>query len=307
MMNVHIDIAAKTDARGEPSPPFEILRPSTQTVPLVLASPHSGRVYPPAFVAASRLDPLSLRRSEDAFVDEIFAAAPSLGAPLLRAHFPRAYVDANREPFELDPGMFADPLPDYVNTRSTRVIGGLGTLARVVANGAEIYGGKLAFAEALRRVDTFYRPYHAALETLLATTRDRFGGAILVDCHSMPSVGGPMDRDPGAARVDFVLGDGHGRCCGETVRTVVEDMLCGLGYRVARNTPYAGGYTTRHYGRLENRIHVLQIEINRALYMDEARIARRPFLPVLSRQMATVIAALAAIEPAALFGPGRER
>ena len=302
-MNIHVEIGAKTDHRGEPSPPFEILRPAAETVPLVLASPHSGRVYPPAFVAASRLDPLSLRRSEDSFVDEIFAAAPSLGAPLLRAHFPRAYVDANREPFELDPRMFSEPLPDYVNTRSTRVIGGLGTLARVVANGAEIYDSKLPFAEALRRVTVFYRPYHAALETLLTTTRDRFGGVILVDCHSMPSVGGPMDRDPGAARVDFVLGDGHGRCCGETVRAVAEDTLRGLGYRVARNAPYAGGYTTRHYGRPENGIHVLQIEINRALYMDEARIARRPFLPLLSRQMATVIAALTAIDPATLSGP----
>lgn len=276
--------------------PLEIIVPERQTVPLVFASPHSGSNYPPAFVAASRLDPISLRRSEDSFVDEIFESAPRLGAPLIRALFPRAYVDPNREPYELDPAMFEDELPDYANTRSPRVAAGLGTIARVVTNGANIYRDKLTLAEALTRIEDCYRPYHRALESLIEETRDRFGFCVLVDCHSMPSIGGPMDNDPGLNRVDFVLGDCHGKSCAPIVMATVSDTLKNLGYFIARNTPYAGGFVTRHYGQPAKGVHALQIEINRHLYMDEDEISRRPALPKLAADMQDVVTALSRIE-----------
>ncbi|MDJ0950446.1 MAG: N-formylglutamate amidohydrolase [Alphaproteobacteria bacterium] len=285
---------------GDPWPPYEVLAPEAQCLPLVFASPHSGKHYPPPFVEASRLDPTALRRSEDAFVDELFAAAPALGAPLVSARFPRAYVDPNREPFELDPAMFEDALPDYVNTASPRVAGGLGTIARVVTNGTEIYKEKLRFGEALRRIETLYRPYHRVLEKLVAATRERFGACILIDCHSMPSIGGPMDQDPGAPRVDFVLGDRYGRTCDPSVTRRAEEVLVSRGYRVARNTPYAGGFTTGHYGQPDAGVHALQIEVNRALYMDETRITRSTGLQALAREMRVLIEALARLDPARL-------
>lgn len=272
---------------------YEILRPQRQTVPLVFASPHSGRDYPGAFVAGSALDPILLRRSEDSFVDEIFGAAPELGAPLLRALFPRAFVDPNREPYELDPAMFEDQLPSFANTKSPRVQAGLGTIARVVANGAEIYGGKLRYAEAQGRINLFYKPYHAALERLIDETRAQFGFCILIDCHSMPSIGGPTDNDPGQARVDFILGDCFGVSCSARLTEVTEFELSRLGYMVTRNNPYAGGFTTRHYGRPRNGVHALQIEINRTLYMVEERIEPIAYLATLRTHMSALIEALA--------------
>jgi N-formylglutamate amidohydrolase len=259
---------------------LEVIRPTRQTLPMVFASPHSGQLYPDEFVQGSNLDPLSLRRSEDSFVDRLFAAAPAHGAPLLRALFPRAFCDPNREPYELDPAMFEDDLPAFANTRSPRVAAGLGTIARVVANGAEIYGGKLRYAEISSRINGYYKPYHAALRALVDATRESFGFCILVDCHSMPSVGGPMDKDPGETRVDFVLGDCFGTACAPAITDAAERVLGGLGYVVTRNDPYAGGFTTRHYGRPADRLHALQIEINRALYMDEETI--RPSLGMAS-------------------------
>jgi len=278
--------------------PHQVRMPDAQTLPLVFASPHSGRHYPPAFVAGARLDRLSLRRSEDGFVDELFAAAPELGAPLLQANFPRAYVDVNREPFELDPRMFCEPLPGYANTRSPRVAAGLGTIARVVGSGAEIYRDKLTFAEALERIRAYYWPYHNALAQLIADTRERFGACILVDCHSMPSVGGPMDRDAGRRRVDFVLGDSHGAACDPRVPAAVERTLAALGYNVRHNSPYSGGFVTRHYGRPWDGVHAIQIEVNRALYMDEDAVRRGPGLVRVARDMRSVMAALGGIDPA---------
>lgn len=272
-------------------PAVEVVRPAQAAAPLVFSSPHSGNIYPAAFVAASRLDPLMLRRSEDAFVDELFGAAPALGAPLLKARFPRAFVDANREPYELDPGMFADDLPDYVNRNSPRVAAGLGTIARVVASGAEIYGKKLAFAEAETRIDRLYRPYHAALSALIDESVARCGRAWLIDCHSMPAVGGPMDRDPGKRRVDFVLGDGHGTSCAPWLVKWAEAFLRGLGYTVTRNDPFAGGFITRHYGQPALGRHALQIEINRRLYMDEDRIEHGPGFAALAAHLSEFVAA----------------
>jgi N-formylglutamate amidohydrolase len=282
------------------APSFSVLEPPQQTVPLVFASPHSGRDYPRRFVASSRLRPLLLRRSEDAFVDRIFASAPSYGAPLLRALFPRVYIDPNREPFELDPAMFDAPLPDYVNASSPRVAAGLGTIARVVANGEEVYRDKLSFEEVRQRIEAHYFPYHRALRNLLASTRERFGCYLLVDCHSMPSVGGPMDADPGLKRLDIVLGDCHGTSCAAAVIELAERTLRGLGFTVRRNLPYAGGYTTRRYGNPREGLHTLQIEVNRALYMDEHAIAPNSGLSSVIAAISTLIGALSALGPQSL-------
>jgi len=278
------------------------LAPNEQTVPLVFASPHSGRTYPSQFVAASNLDRITLRRSEDAFIDEVFAAAPEFGAPLLRAHFPRAYVDVNREPYELDAEMFSDQLPDHVTTKSPRIAAGLGTIARVVTNGDEIYHKPLRFAEVRRRIEACHLPYHLELRNLIDATRERFSGCLLIDCHSMPSVGGPKSPKPGT-QVDAVLGDAYGSACVHTITELAERTLIELGFSVIQNKPYAGGYTTRHYGRPEEGIHVLQIEINRALYMDENRVQRGPGLPVLVCRMNRLIKALTAIDAAILAPP----
>ena len=278
---------------GRAARPVEVIAPARQDAPLVFASPHSGSDYPPDFVAGSALDRLTLRQSEDSFVDELFAAAPAHGAPLVRALFPRAFIDPNREPFELDPAMFADPLPGYANTQSSRVAAGLGTIAKVVASGREIYRAKLRFAEAMRRVEACYRPYHAVLQASIDRTREAFGFCILIDCHSMPSIGGPRDPDAGRNRADFVLGDAFGRSCDASVTATVEAALRSLGRVVVRNKPFAGGYTVRHYGRPAEGVHALQIEINRALYMDERRIERTAGIERLTGQMTAVIEALA--------------
>jgi N-formylglutamate amidohydrolase len=280
-------------------PAVEIVAVAEQTLPLVLASPHSGTTYPPDFLAASRLDPLSLRRSEDSYVDELFAAGPVLGAPLLKAHFARAYLDPNREPFELDPAMFEDMLPDFVNSHSPRVRVGLGTIARVVASGEEIYARKLLFSEALQRVERLYRPYHRSLTQLVEETRRRFGFYLLLDCHSMPSTTLPAGRGQ-RGRVDIVLGDCHGTSCDPIVANTAQRLLADKGYNVARNAPYAGGFTTTHYGKPAEGGHCLQIEIGRSLYMDERSYERKPFFARLAADMQDLALALAAINPAAL-------
>ena len=253
------------------TPAFEILRPPPRSGPLVFNSPHSGAVYPADFLASSRLDPVTLRRSEDMFVDELFAGVVARGAPMLRARFPRAFLDVNREPYELDPRMFDGRLPDHCNTRSMRVAGGLGTIARVVGEGQEIYARKLRVDEALHRIEALYRPYHRALRTLLEETRSEFGFAVLVDCHSMPS--GPHLHADGL-KPDIVLGDRYGTSCSRIFIDAADDALHAAGYRVSRNKPYAGGFITEHYGRPAAGIHALQIEVNRSLYMDERRQTR---------------------------------
>ena len=273
------------------SPPVLVARPASQTTPLVFASPHSGRCYPAAFLAASRLDPLGLRRSEDSFVEELFSGAIGFGAPLVHATFPRAWCDANREPWELDPAMFSDILPPWVNTTSVRVNAGLGTIARVVASGESIYRGKITFAEAEHRVETCWKPFHDMITALIGGTRAMFGVCVLIDCHSMPShvqTGGRGER-----LADIVLGDAHGTACAPHVTRFVERRLIDLGYRVKRNDPYAGGFITRHYGRPREHVHALQIEISRDLYMDEARIERLPAFAALQRDISTLIEALA--------------
>src|SRR3954452_4244427 len=271
---------------------FDLRRPQRRTIPLVLASPHSGTEYPDEFLAASRLDPLTLRRSEDSFVDEIFAAGPELGAPLVAARFPRAYLDVNREPWELDPTMFADALPNYVNIRSPRVRMGLGTIARVVASGEEIYARKLRFAEARHRVETLYHPYHQALRKLVLETEAAFGFCLLVECHSMPSAASDTS---GQGPAHIVLGDCHGTSCAPEIVEAARAFLARRNFAVALNAPYAGGFTTAHYGNPRRGRHALQIEINRALYMDERRVRRKAELAWLKTEMTALVAHLAQI------------
>ena len=277
-------------ARPQQTSPVEVMRPTRQMVPVVFASPHSGRAYPEDFLAAARLDPLRLRRSEDSFVDELFATAPDQGAPLICATFPRAFCDVNREAWELDPAMFADPLPSWVNTSSARVCAGLGTIARIVASGETIYRAKLSFAEAERRISHYWQPFHETLQALIAGTRAMFGTCLLVDCHSMPSHG---NGRPSAKSADFVLGDAHGTTCNPAIAQILERTLAELGYIVRRNDPYAGGYITRQYGRPREHVHVIQLEIARELYMDESRIERLPRFGAVQQDMAAFVRTVA--------------
>jgi len=247
-------------------PACDIILPTEQTIPFVFNSPHSGRFYPDDFLAAARLDKSEIRRSEDLLVDRLFAPVVELGAPLMSAVYPRAYLDVNREPYELDPKMFAGRLPAYANVRSLRVAGGLGTIPRVVSDAANIYRGPLPVEEGLARIERIYRPYHDTLRRLLAQTHVAFGLAILIDCHSMPS---NIRGGPTRVRPDFVLGDRFGASCMPALTDCVASTLEELGYTVCRNKPYAGGFITEHYGRPARGLHALQIEVNRALYMDE--------------------------------------
>jgi N-formylglutamate deformylase len=248
--------------------------PAVHSMPVVFASPHSGRLYPRDFMASTRLDEATLRRSEDSYVDEIFSEAPAYGAPLIAATFPRAYCDVNREAWELDPAMFEDALPPWVNTTSARVGAGLGMMARVVANGEAIYGIRLRFAEAQERVRTCWQPYHEALTRLIEATVARFGVCLLVDCHSMPSTATLRNKPP----PDIVLGDVHGAACAAAITRALDRFYEQTGFTTRRNDPYAGGYVARHYGRPHRHIHAIQIEMARALYMNEQTLEPSPGL-----------------------------
>lgn len=266
--------------------------------PLVFASPHSGRLYPDDMMAAAALDAQSIRRSEDAFVDDLIAGASDWGVATITANYARAYIDLNREAFELDPGMFADELPEFARARTARVAAGLGAIARVVSEGQEIYARKLTFAEARARIEGAHRPYHETLAGLIAEAHAAHGFAILVDWHSMPAAAA---RTGGRERVcDMVLGDRFGAACAGVLPTRVERELEAAGYRVARNTPYAGGYTTEHYGRPSRRVHALQIEINRALYLDEATLIPTAGFETLKADLGRLVRALATADWSAL-------
>jgi N-formylglutamate amidohydrolase len=240
------------------------------TAPIVFNSAHSGRNYPERFLRMTRLDELSIRQSEDAYVDELFGRAPHLGTPLLRAHFPRAYLDVNREPWELDPQMFSEPLSDRFNTTSPRVAAGLGTIARVVAENKPIYRDRLTLEDARMRIEGIYIPYHATLQRLLTDASQSFGVAVLIDCHSMPRISRSGDR----LAPDIVLGDRYGTTCGTGLIDLCEMVFAGAGLRVARNRPYAGGFIARTYGRPQHGIHALQVEISRHLYMNEVTLEK---------------------------------
>ncbi len=272
-------------------PAFEVIAPSRRTLPIVLNSPHSGSDYPADFLATSRLDRQAIRRSEDTHVDELAEHAARLGAPLLRANFPRAWLDVNREPYELDPKMFDGALPTYANVRSVRVAGGLGTIARIVSESEEIYAQPLPVEAALARIDAVYKPYHRVLRQLVVETRAAFGLAVLIDCHSMPSIvrGGNSRHRP-----DIVLGDRYGTSCASELTDLAAQILGRRGYSVSRNKPYAGGFITEHYGQPTRGIHAMQVEMNRCLYMNERTLEKTSGFAELSDDLARLVGELGA-------------
>lgn len=282
--------------------PFEIVEPKAPYSPVVCNSPHSGRSYLSSFLAQTRLELAALRRSEDTFVDELFGDSVRLGVPLMRAHFPRSFLDVNREPYELDPRMFEGRLPPFANTRSLRVAGGLGTIARVVGDAREIYDRRLPVDEALGRIERYYKPYHRALRRLIARAQDFYDFAVLLDCHSMPSNASGHDERP---RADIVIGDRYGTSCAPVVTDIIEDTLRGLGYTVLRNKPYAGGFITEHYGDPAAGFHAVQIEINRALYMDEREYRRSARFEYVRADIGRMISKLA-VETARGIEPMRD-
>ena len=284
---------------GERPPPFEIVEPAEWRAPIIFNSPHSGAAYPDAFLNASRIDLATLRRSEDSFMDELIGDLGAAGFAVVRVNFPRSYVDVNREPYELDPRMFAGHLPSFANTRSMRVAGGLGTIPRVVGDGQEIYRERLAVDDALSRIETLYKPYHRALRRLINRVHQSFGTAVVVDCHSMPSIGVSRDEP---RRPDLVIGDRYGTSCSPLLPDRVEETMGRLGYSVGRNKPYAGGFITEHYGNPASGLHVIQIELNRAVYMDERRREKGPRFAQVVADFAALAGALATV-PLDNLGP----
>lgn len=282
------------DATDAP-PPYRLSQPQA-CGPLVFSSPHSGRYYPPSLMKASRLDAQSIRLSEDAFVDALIASATDQGIATLCATYGRAYVDINRAADELDPSMFDEAFEPIKGAGAARVAAGLGAIAKIVAEGQEIYTGKLSLVEVAGRINRVHRPYHQALAGLLDQARAHHGYAVLIDWHSMPSV------SIGQASCDFVLGDRFGSACAPGLTRFIDQALTGMGFAVARNTPYAGGYTTEHYGRPLDGVHVLQVEINRSLYLDENTMQLGPGFEALKRALARLIKSLGAADLGTLFG-----
>ncbi|MEZ5946892.1 MAG: N-formylglutamate amidohydrolase [Hyphomonas sp.] len=258
--------AAKT---GAFEAPFTLSRPRQQTSPFLFASPHSGSLYPADMLEALCVPLMDLRRTEDAFVEELFAGAPAAGALLIAARYGRSVADLNRDPRELDPSMFEDAPPRPCGIPTARVEAGLGCLPRVAARGEHIYARPLTREEGEARLVHIHDAYHAALGEELLALRDAHGVAVLIDCHSMPSV------QPGRRGLaDIVLGDRFGSSCDPRLTARAEREFRDRGFTVARNAPYAGGYTTRRYGRPKRGVHALQIEINRGLYMNEHEVSR---------------------------------
>ena len=276
---------AARDSCGWSGPPVIVSEPAALTSAAVFSSPHSGAVYPASFVRRSRLDPLVLRASEDAFVDDLFRRVPETGAPLIAARFPRAFVDVNRADDELDPALIAAPA---LRARTLRVSAGLGVVPRVVSEGRAIYDGKLTMAEVKGRIAACHVPYHEAVMSKLRRARDRFGIGFLVDCHSMPSEGNRAN----AARAEIVIGDCYGVSCGADISDAVVGLFRRAGFRVARNAPFAGGYLTHRYGRPRRGYQAIQIEIDRRLYMDEARVAPSADYAGFAKALEPVIAGL---------------
>jgi len=271
--------------------PYQLLRPAVQTTSVVFSSPHSGRDYPAAFLRKTVLDERAIRSSEDAFVDRLFERAPRMGAPLLLANAPRAFIDLNRSADELDPALIADLRKVAHNPR---VASGLGVVPRVVSNGRPIYRGKITLDEARARIAQYWRPYHDTLQQLLADTRMQFGEAILIDCHSMPHEAIEQARGSALA-ADVVLGDRFGAAATGDVVDRIESAFASAGLRVARNAPFAGAYVTQAYGRPSRRQHVVQVEIDRALYMDEHQILPNSNFTAFRRLITDVMAEVTSI------------
>jgi N-formylglutamate deformylase len=251
---------------------YQLEMPAFRGTGVVFASPHSGRDYPWAFLRNSVLGEHEIRSSEDAFVDLVFGGAVACGAPLLSARAPRAYVDLNRSPDEYDPALIRN-VPKSALSLNPRVASGLGVIPRVVSNGRVIRRGKILRTEADLRVLRYWKPYHKTLERLLSESREMFGNAILVDCHSMPRA---AIADRGTARPDIVLGDRYGASASGGIVDRIEAAFVNAGFSVVRNEPFAGAYIAQHYGRPHQNRHVIQVEIDRSLYMDEAAITLLP-------------------------------
>jgi len=271
-------------------PPYDLHVPERVTSHLVFSSPHSGRSYPEGLIARSRLDLAALRASEDALVDRLYASVPRHGAPLLCGAAPRVWVDLNRDPGELDPRLIDDVEPQPLNQR---VAAGLGVIPRVVSEGQEIYAERISRAEAELRIRACHAPYHAMLEELTAHARARFGQAVLYDCHSMPP-----EALRAAPRVrgrlpEIVLGDRFGAAAARGVIGRTQAAFERAGFTVARNAPFAGGYITQRYGRPAEAVHAVQIEINRALYLDQRRFRPGPDFALIARLIDGVVADLA--------------
>ncbi len=251
-------------------PAYRIELPHNRSTSVVFAAPHSGADYPADFLSAADLGATEIRSSEDAYVDQLFACAPDHGAALLIARAPRAFIDLNRSPEELDPALI-----EGISRASNnpRVASGLGVIPRVVANGRAIYRGKIAIDEAHARIDGYWRPYHDALQMLLDENYRAFGEAILIDCHSMPHDALAQFGGPRGTRAEIVLGDRFGSTATRELVDEVEAIFRDAGLRVARNVPFAGAYIVQTYGRPSRGQQALQIEIDRSLYMDEATIA----------------------------------
>lgn len=276
----------------ESARPYILEEPATPGSPAVFSSPHSGRDYPPELLARSRLDSHALRASEDAFVDRLFAAAPAWGSPLIAAVAPRAYVDLNRGPEELDPAVVRDVRATGLNPR---VAAGLGVVPRIVAEGQAIYNGKITLAEARRRIAERHTPYHERLEDLLATAAERFGLAVLFDCHSMPSDALRAAPRVRGGRAEIVLGDRFGTAASRWVMDAAVAAFEGAGFAVACNAPFAGGHITQRYGRPSQNWHAVQIEIDRSLYLDQSRIEPGPGYDAFLAALNQVIPLLTAI------------
>lgn len=245
---------------------FKLFEPDVQTTAVIFASPHSGRNYPWSFLRRSVLDELAIRSSEDAFMDKLISSAPACGAPVLAATMPRAFLDLNRASDEFDPAVI-DGVKQV--SHNPRIASGLGVIPRVVSNGRAIYRGKLKLAEAHDRIATYWRPYHDQLADMVRNTHRDFGEAILVDCHSMPHEAVDSVTKTGLARPEVVLGDRFGASADSAIVERIETIFLQAGLRVSRNAPFAGAFTTLHYGRPSRRQHAIQIEIDRSLYMNE--------------------------------------
>ena len=254
---------------GEAQSPFMLSVPDLAGSGVVFSSPHSGRAYFESFVNSSRLSLHELRASEDAFVDCLFGCAAEFGAPLLAAIAPRAFVDLNRCPSDLDPSLLAGAGRRPSNAR---VAAGLGVVPRIVAEGVSIYDGKISLDQAMDRIRDWPQPYHQKLVELLEAARIRFGKALLIDCHSMPSAAVAQSRSRGAP-VDVVLGDRFGASCGDGIVDEIEKAFIESGFRVERNAPFAGGYITERFGQPSVGVHAVQIEIDRGLYLDQSRVS----------------------------------
>ncbi|MEX1252413.1 MAG: N-formylglutamate amidohydrolase [Hyphomonas sp.] len=266
-------------------PPFDHTPAAALASPVLFASPHSGSHYPAAMQDALCVPLIDVRRTEDAFIDELFAGAPALGAGLVAARYGRSVVDLNRDPHELDAAMFRDGPPRPCALPTARVDTGLGCLPRVGARGEAIYARLLTRAEGEERLTHVHDAYHLHLSGELDALRRAHGHALLIDCHSMPSL------QPGRHMLtDIVLGDRFGSSADPRLMYRIERSFRAQGFTVARNAPYAGGYTTRRYGRPRRGIHALQVEINRGLYMDEQRITRASGFSALKGALQEVMA-----------------